>query len=447
MNAEALTAYTPAFFLSTTQPDQWISYIPDRAAHFTSTGLLWSRYTANGVDDWNQIVHGAATPISAWQHVAITYSEGTMRLYINGQLSGSMPRPDMFPTGGNFALGVNYGWDLPFVGQVDEFMVYDYALSSLDINGAAMNNLSDTTQFAGFVKDALELGDMSAVRDSFELVRVGPFVSGISWTSSDERYLKPTNGTAVVTQPTADEGDQVVTLTATIAYENNTETKDFEVTIKSLAPAEYSFEGDLSSLNAVAAAGTVTGNRIDNTGGAVSYVEGVKGSAVNLDGMSGVRLPNNLISSSSYTISLWLKPTVFTDYTTAFFGGANANYWLSLVPSMTGTNMTRVWANGPSFYDNAEMSKRIPVGQWTHLVIMVDSENNDTIKIYENGVLQVEGSGFNRVMTVAGDTNEFALGVNYWDTPFNGAIDELKVFTGTISTEKIIALYQEGAAQ
>jgi len=446
LKAGVLTAYTPAFFLSTTQPDQWISYIPDRAAHFTTTGLLWSRYTANGVDDWNQIVHTAATPL-AWQHVAITYSAGTMSLYINGTLSGSMPRPDMFnTTGGQFALGVNYGWDLPFKGQIDEFIVYDYALSSLDINGAAINNLTDPSQFAGFVKDALELGDMTAVRDSFELVRVGPFVSGISWTSSNERFLKPTNGTAVVTQPTADEGDQTITLTARIAYENFTDTKEFQVTVKSLAPTEYSFDGDLTSLNAVAAAGTVTGNRIDNIGGAASYVAGVKGSAVNLDGMSGIRLPNNLISSSSYTISLWLKPAVLTDYTTAFFGGANTTYWLSLVPSMAGSGMTRVWANGLSFYDNAEMSKRIPLGQWTHIVIMVDGENNNTIRLYENGALQVEGTGFNRVMTVAGDTNEFALGVNYWDTPFNGAIDELKVFTGTISAEKINSLYQEGAA-
>lgn len=442
MNAEALTTHTPAFFMAT-DFDHWSSYIPGNA-WFTTGSLIWSNYLGN----WNQVVHSATAPLNQWQHVAITYTAGMKNLYIDGALVGSMPRDDIFTpnNGGLFALGVNFGWDLPFVGQIDEFIVYDYALSSLDINGAAINNLTDPSQFAGFVKDALELGDLSAVRENFELVRVGPFVSGISWTSSDNSVLEPVNGIAVVKQPTAEAGDKTVTLTAHIAYEDFTDTKDFQVTVKSLAPAEYSFEGDLTSLNAVAAAGTVTGNRIDNTGGAVSYVEGVKGLAVNLDGLSGIRLPDNLISSSSYTISLWLKPTVFTDYTTAFFGGANANYWLSLVPSMSGTGMTRVWANGPSFYDNAEMSKRIPAGQWTHIVIMVDGENNNTIKLYENGVLQVEGTDFRRVMTVAGDTNEFALGVNYWDTPFNGAIDELKVFTGTISNERINALYQEGVS-
>ena len=442
---ETLTAHTPAFFAAVS-PDQWVSFIPGNA-WFTTTSLIWSFILQPGTvdtDDWNQIVHSATAPLNQWEHVTITYADTTMKLYINGSLVGSMPRQDIFTTGGQFALGVNYGWDIPFKGQIDEFIVYDYALSSLDINGAAINNLTDPAQFPGFVKEALELGDLSAVRENFELARVGPFVSGISWTSSDENFLKPTNGIAVVKQPTADEGDRTLTLTAHINYQGFTDTKNFTVTIKSLAPAEYGFDGDLSALNA--AAGTVTGNFIHNTGGAVSYVEGVKGSAVNLDGMSGVRLPDNLISSSSYTISLWLKPTAFTNYTTAFFGGANANAWLSLVPSMNGTEKTRVWANGPAFYDNAELSSRIPAGQWTHLVLMVDGENNNTIKIFVNGVQQLESTGFPRVMTVAGDTNEFALGVNYWDTPFNGAIDELKVFTGTISAEKINSLYQEGTA-
>src|SRR5690606_25821890 len=142
-----------------------------------------------------------------------TYAEGIMKLFIDGQLSGSMPRPDLFSgTGGHFSLGVNYGWDLPFEGQIDEFIVYDYALSNLDINGAAINNLTDPSQFAAFVKNGLVLGDLSAVRADFALPRVGPFVSGISWTSDNEAFLNPANGIAVVTQPTALQGDQVVTL-------------------------------------------------------------------------------------------------------------------------------------------------------------------------------------------------------------------------------------------
>src|SRR5690606_29429850 len=151
--------------------------------------------------------HTASAPINEWQHVAITYAGTIMRLYIDGALAGSMPRPAVFNNASVMsALGVNPGWDTPFLGQIDEFIVYDYALSNLDINGAAINNLTDPSQFASFVKNGLVLGDLSAVRADFELPRVGPFVSGISWTSSDEAFLKPVNGVAVVTQPTALQG-------------------------------------------------------------------------------------------------------------------------------------------------------------------------------------------------------------------------------------------------
>ncbi|HSX85734.1 MAG TPA: LamG domain-containing protein [Cellvibrio sp.] len=444
-----LSPYSPAFFASTTLPNQWVSFIPDRASHFTEVGLLWSRYMQAGTttEDWNDIKLPQPIPTNVWQHVAITYANGTMRLYLNGILMGAMPRPDFFNgTGGHFSLGVNYGWDAAFKGQVDELIVYDYALNNLDINGAAMNNLTDPSQFPGFVKDALDLGDLSAVRGDFELPRVGPFVSGISWTSDNEAFLKPVNGVAVVTQPTAIQGDQVVTLTATINYQGFIDTKEFEVTVVSLAPAEYSFENDLLELKGLYGAGKVIGNLIGVANGNVNYVEGVKGSALNLDGSSGVRLPDNLISTNSYSVSVWLKPTVFTNYTTAFFGGASNSSWLSLVPSMNGTNRTRVWATRGAFFDNGEVGDRIPANTWSHVVFTVDGDNRDTLRVYVNGKLEVEAAGFPRVFTVPGETNEFALGVNYWDTPYNGAIDELKIFSSTITADAINTLHQEGAA-
>ncbi|URQ90370.1 MULTISPECIES: LamG-like jellyroll fold domain-containing protein [unclassified Pseudoalteromonas] len=444
---DTLTPYTPLFFAAE-NANRWISYIPGGAAHFTENPLIWSFYLGdNGEELWNQIVHTQKATQSEWTHVAISYDEGIMNYYSDGVLVGSMPRPDMFShESSNFALGVNYGWDLPFQGQIDEFIVYDYALNSFNINAAAMTNQTNPDNFPAFIKSALDLGDLSAVRESFELPRVGPFVSGISWTSNNEEYLKPVNGTAVVTQPSASAGDQVVTLTATIKYKDFTDTKSFDVTLKSLAPAEYSFEGDLSALNGAYAAGKSTGGFINNTGGSVSYVDGIIGQAVFLEG-SGVRLPDNLITTNDYSVSMWLKPESFTDYTSVFFAGASANAWLSYVPSMAGTGLTRLWANNGAFFDNAELDSRIPAKEWTHVAFTVDGTNGDVLKMYVNGELQLETGGFPRVFTVPGETNEFALGVNYWDTPYNGAIDELKIFNGAISAEEIKALYDAAAAQ
>ncbi|WP_065979498.1 MULTISPECIES: LamG-like jellyroll fold domain-containing protein [Pseudoalteromonas] len=441
INPEEITNFSPTFFAAASV-DNWISIVPANSPSF-----LWSHYLdENNKDVWGDVNQTTPAPL-AWSHIAITYVGQTATLYKDGKRIGSIQRPDMFNTQtGNFALGVNYGWDLPFQGQIDELIVYDYALNSFNINAAAMTNQTNPDNFPAFIKSALDLGDVSAVRESFELPRVGPFVSGISWTSNNEEYLKPVNGTAVVTQPSASAGDQVVTLTATINYKDFTDTKSFDVTLKSLAPAEYSFEGDLSALNGAYATAKPTGGLINNTGGNVTYVDGIIGQAVFLDG-SGVRLPDNLITTNDYSVSMWLKPESFTDYTTAFFAGANAETWLSLVPEMD-SGLTRLWANNGAFFDNAELDSRIPLKEWTHVAFTVDGTNGDTIKMYVNGELQLEAGGFPRVFTVPGETNEFALGVNYWDTPYNGAIDELKIFNGTVSSaEEIKALFDAASAQ
>ena len=445
---DVVTGYSPTFFAAE-NADRWVSYIPGGAPHFTTNTILWSRYLVEPeVEQWNQIEMTQGATAGQWSHVTITYANGTMKYYSNGSLVGSMPRPDMFSADtAKFALGVNFGWDTPFQGQIDEFIVYDYALNSLDINGAAINNLTDPTKFETFITDALDLGDTTAIRESFTLPRVGPFVSGISWTSNNEEFLKPVNGTAVVNQPSANAGDQVVTLTATINYKDFTDTKTFEVTVKSLAPAEYSFEGDLTELKAAYANAKPTGDRIDNTGGNVTFVEGIKGQAVFLEG-SGVRLPNNLITTNDYSVSMWLKPETFTDYTTAFFAGASSSAWISLVPSMVDSNTTRLWANGGgAFFDNGDLGMRLPAKEWSHVAFTVDGTNGDTLKMYVNGELKIEAGGFPRVFTVEGETNEFALGVNYWDTPYNGAVDELKIFNGAIDADAIKALYDAATAQ
>jgi arabinan endo-1,5-alpha-L-arabinosidase len=161
-----------------------------------------------------------------------------------------------------------------------------------------------------------------------------------------------------------------------------------------------------------------------------------------------VRLPNNLITTNDYSVSMWLKPETFSDYTTAFFAGASSSTWVSLVPSMVDSNTTRLWANGGgAFFDNGDLGMRIPAKEWTHVAFTVDGSNGDTLKMYVNGELKIEAGGFPRVFTVEGETNEFALGVNYWDTPYNGAVDELKIFNGAIDADAIKALYDAATAQ
>ncbi|WP_440905894.1 LamG-like jellyroll fold domain-containing protein [Catenovulum sp. SX2] len=398
--------------------------------------MIWSASGADGVfvDSWQGI------PLEDWSHITVTVNEGDQRLYINGTLAASATGMfDLFSAdGGVFGLGVNY-WDTPLNAQIDELIIYDYALQPLDVNAVALNNLTDESTFPAYVKAGLELGDLSAVRESFELSRVGPFVSGISWESSDTSVLNPVNGVAVVTQPGPKEGDAVVTLTATINYAGFTDTKEFQVTVKSKAPAEYSFEGDLTSAGNSYAAATVTGNRIDNTGGTISYVDGVVGSAVYLDGASGVRFADNLITTFDYSVSFWIKPETFTGFTTSFFGASNTASWVSFVPSWGDDQVTRLWSGSAAWYD-ADPGGRIAQDEWTHVAFTV---SNGDVTLYLNGEVRFEGTGYPNVFSL-GQTTYFGLGVNHWDIPFNGAIDEFKIFSEAIDATKVQELFNVG---
>ena len=209
--------------------------------------------------------------------------------------------------------------------------------------------------------------------------------------------------------------------------------------MKSLAPpvpvAAYRFEDSLSEDSGFHAPGVSTGNRIFVPGGSVSYAAGAVGRALLLNGNTGVRLPDNLINDHSYSISLWLNPAVATQFTTAFFGWATDASWISLVPRGPGAQQTMLWS-GTQWFDGT-FNASIPTGSWSHLVMVV---NNGTLNLYLNGALVNSMTGFPDVFTPAPVT-QFALGVNFWDTPYSGLIDEVRIYDEAIALENVQQLY------
>jgi arabinan endo-1,5-alpha-L-arabinosidase len=157
-----------------------------------------------------------------------------------------------------------------------------------------------------------------------------------------------------------------------------------------------------------------------------------------LDGTSGVRLPDNLLRDRSYSIALWLNPAATTQFTTAFFGWATDSSWISLVPRGPGGQQHTMLWSGTQWFDGT-FNTAIPTGAWSHLVMVV---NNGTLSLYLNGTLVNTMTGFPDVFTPAAAT-QFALGVNFWDTPYNGLVDELKLYDEAIAQENVAALYEE----
>ncbi|WP_041613531.1 LamG-like jellyroll fold domain-containing protein [Paenibacillus sp. JDR-2] len=274
----------------------------------------------------------------------------------------------------------------------------------------------------------LTVGDTSRVIANLNLPSEGARHASIAWTSSNPAVV---TSQGVVTRPASGSPSATVTLTAVVRKGMVSEAKSFALTVLPYTDAslvaKYSFENNVSDSTGSFGAGSVTGNRIDNTGGTLSYSAGVAGQAAVFDGNSGVRLPNKLIDSNQYSVSLWVKPDQLTTYTTTFFGAKDGFNWVSLVPKGPAADNTMVWSGSGVWYDGIA-GLTIPTGEWTQLAYSVD---NGTLTVYVNGVQKFSGSNFPDIFT--GTDSVFSLGVNWWDAPFKGQLDELQVYEGALS--------------
>jgi len=257
----------------------------------------------------------------------------------------------------------------------------------------------------------------------------------IAWTSSNPAVI---SNTGVVTSPAS--GDVNVTLTARIAKGNTVVTKTFAVTVRKAGGllAHYTFDGSLADANGIFGAGSVTGNRIDAPGGSIAFEAGVKGRAAVFDGASGVRLPNGLIASHNYSVALWLKPAALTAFSTTFFGARTTESWVSLLPMGHGGvgGASMLWS-GTAWYD-AGLGMTIPVGRWSHVAFTV---RDGAVNVYVDGSKRFSGAGFPNVFT--GTSGVFALGVNWWDAPYRGAMDDLRIYGSALSDADIAALVRQ----
>jgi arabinan endo-1,5-alpha-L-arabinosidase len=284
-------------------------------------------------------------------------------------------------------------------------------------------------QVVNAVYGELSLGNTNAVTGDIALPTSGARDSVITWTSSNPAVM---SNTGQVTSPA---NDVTLTLTATITKGYAKAVKSFTVTVRKLGGmvAHYAFDGNLGDSTGAFGAGTVIGSKIDVAGGSMSFEPGMKGSAAVFNGATGVRLPNGLISSHTYTVAMWLKPAQLTAFTTTFFGARNGDSWISFLPKghdfVGGASM--LWS-GTAWYD-AGLGMNIPAGQWSHVAFSVKA---GAVNVYVNGAKRFSGVNFPNVFTTT--SGVFALGVNWWDVPYKGAMDDLRIY-GTALTDGEVA--------
>ncbi|WHX47834.1 LamG domain-containing protein [Paenibacillus woosongensis] len=92
-----------------------------------------------------------------------------------------------------------------------------------------------------------------------------------------------------------------------------------------------------------------------------------------------------------------------------------------------------LWA-GSNWYDAGTGVNTVP-REWTHFAFTV---NKGHVTVYVNGEEKFTGTGFPDVFL--DDQGTFSLGVNWWDAPFKGMIDELHIYKGVITADQAAAL-------
>jgi hypothetical protein len=167
------------------------------------------------------------------RHLVYTQAGTTGVLYEDGVEVGRNTAVTVRPgdigggaTTANYLGRSLYRNDRLLAGTMRDFRVYDRALSTAEVAG-----LWDASARRSLAldRDALTLGDTTAVTDDLDLPAAAPNGSALTWRTSDPAVVAA-DGT--VTRPAYGRPDAHVTLTATLARGAATATREFAVTVR-----------------------------------------------------------------------------------------------------------------------------------------------------------------------------------------------------------------------
>jgi len=192
--------------------------------------------------------------------------------------------------------------------------------------------------------------------------------------------------------------------------------------------------------------GTVINTKVNKTGkfgGAFEF----NGSVNSIAFGSGTNLLRNVSSAS---ISVWIKPNLNSidmipvDIGAGAGGGSRATIEITPSSEITVGGRASDLEVGLTTVDTIGAS--LVSGEWHHVVGVIDYANND-IKIYINGIVKsttaISSPGFTAGRTNNTSPLEVRIGsdTNPNTGKFNGTIDEVLVFSRSLSLQEVRALY------
>ncbi len=206
----------------------------------------------------------------------------------------------------------------------------------------------------------------------------------------------------------------------------------YQITDEPALAYQFDFEDNLTSADASITAQPKE-NKVWDSGimedssKEISYVDGISGKAVALNGV-GLKL-NTAPLGTEYSIKMWIKANVRVKHNTPLCFIGNKDKWISFSGAPGGTEL-QLWSDlAPKFTYSTDV--------WEQWVISV---SNGNAKVYRDGQYQNENTRVNTDAYKIDDADIY-LNVNFWNGSSNAVFDNVSIYNRALSAEEISSLY------
>jgi len=386
----------------------------------------------------SESVTTSSLAIGQWVHVAVTLGSSGGKIYINGSLvatnsSMTMSVGDFRPIY-NYIGKSQYSADPLFNGLIDEFHVYNYALSASEIS--AMMNITPAVPIGvvatphsgsiGLSWNASQGAQTYTVKRS--LNNGGPYTTvtgGLTSTSYTNSGL--TNGTTYYYVISATNGLGESPNSAQVAA------------VPSDLVAWLKFD-ETSGTTAADATGDGWSATLVNS---PAWGLGIMKNAVTLPATASqyLTLPTGVVSGlSDFTICTWVYWNGGSSWQRIFDLGSGTGSYMMLTPSTSsGKIHYGIVTTGYSSEQAIDGSSALGTAGWHHVAVTLSGK---TGTLYVDGV-QV---GKNTAMTLhpssLGSTTQNWLGHSQWsaDPYLNASLDDFRIYSRALTSTEISAL-------
>lgn len=200
-----------------------------------NSGLnLWFETKDGG--EWLVADKDYTLKVNEFNHIALVMDNGTVSLYLNGQniVSGYFNNLTTSLNDAVFTVGKDTIYDYHhFEGIFQDFKIMNEAMSDEEIDDLFMSFYPEV------LLERITFDYMDDLVENFWLYPEVDNTYPATWTSSDTAFIDIQNNRSVITLPTVEQGDQVVSLSIQTTINNQTYRKDFDFTLRCESSETY----------------------------------------------------------------------------------------------------------------------------------------------------------------------------------------------------------------